>query len=215
MLGADGKLDLTASSQKLAEGYTHAAKRIGSGDLPPAKPEDYKLTLPETLKDMPVDEEATNSFRAEAHKAGLTQSQFDLVMGRYYDMVPSLLNSAAKVSADEARGQLQAVWQSKPEFEANMNDAQRAFQAAPPALHDRLHEKFGTDPDFIQFAAAMGKSFREDRPPSGAATAPAQDPETLMSSEAYRNPKHPQHAMVSAQVKAIYDKRYGTNAPMQ
>ncbi len=215
MLGADGKLDLNASSQKLAEGYAHAAKRIGSGDLPPAKPEDYKLTLPEELKDLPVDEEATNSFRAEAHKAGLTQSQFDLVMGKYYDMVPGLLNAAAKVSADEAREQLQAVWKSKPEFEANMNDMQRAVHATPVALQERLVEKFGTDPDFIQFAAAMGKSFREDRPPSGAATAPAQDPEALMASDAYRNPKHPQHAMVSAQVKAIYDKRYGTGAPMQ
>lgn len=215
VMGADGKLDMAASSQKLAEGYKHAEKRLGSGDIPPAKPEDYAVTVPEELKDLALDDAATNAFRADAHKAGLTQAQFDLVMSKYYSMVPGLLNSAAKVGADEARTALQAVWTAPADYQANMADMQLAIHKAPAELQSKLAEKFGTDPDFIQFAAHMGKAWKEDRPAQSAATQQGGDAQTLMASEAYRNPKHPQHAAVSAQVSAAFARQYGNSPAMQ
>lgn len=207
--GADGKLDLAASSQKLAEGYAAAQRRIGTGDLPPDDASKYTFTVPDALKEVPLDQALTDAFRAEAHKHGLTQGQYEFVMGKYFELVPGLLDGAAKVSAEQARGELQQVWQSPAEFEANMSSAQRAINAAPAELQAKLVERFGTDPLFAQFAAMFGKEMREDRPAVPNAPSAPSAADALMASEAYRNPKHPDHARVSAQVAAHFRQRYG------
>lgn len=208
-MGADGALDMAASSQKLAEGYAAAQRRIGTGDLPPDDPSKYTFTVPEALKEVKLDDELTSAFRTEAHKAGLTQSQYEFVMGKYFELVPGLLDGAAKVTADQARGELQQVWKSPTEFEANMSSAQRAIHAAPAELQAQIVERFGTDPVFAQFAALWGKQMREDKPTAAAAPAAPSPADALMASEAYRNPKHPEHARVSAQVAEHFKRRYG------
>ena len=217
MVGADGKLDLQASTQKLAEGYANAVKRIGSGDLPPEKPDGYKDSpVPEQFKDVPLDPELTRSFRERAHKAGLTQSQLDFVMGEYFSVVPSVLNAAAKLTADEARAELSKVWSSPTELQGNMTAAERAVAAVSPELQAQIREKYGTDPVFWQFAAQFGREVREDRPVSSqGSTPPVTDVEALMRSEAYRNAKHPDHQKVSLQVKTAFEKRVGTQPAMQ
>lgn len=212
VIGADGKLDLQASSQKLAEGYAAAAKRIGTGDLPPESPDAYKDSpVPEAFKDVPLDPELTRSFRERAHKAGLTQSQLDFVMGEYFSVVPSVLNAAASLSADEARAELSKVWSSPSELQRNMTAAERAVSLMPGELQEQIRTKYGTDPVFWQFAAQFGRETREDRPAStGGSTPPATDVEAVMRSEAYRNPKHPDHQRVSLQVQEAFNKRFGT-----
>ena len=212
VIGADGKLDLQASSQKLAEGYAAAAKRIGTGDLPPESPDAYKDSpVPEAFKDVPLDPELTRSFRERAHKAGLTQSQLDFVMGEYFSVVPSVLNAAASLSADEARAELSKVWSSPAELQRNMTAAERAVSLMPGELQEQIRTKYGTDPVFWQFAAQFGRETREDRPAStGGSTPPATDVEAIMRSEAYRNPKHPDHQRVSLQVQEAFNKRFGT-----
>lgn len=210
VMGADGALDLAASSQKLADGYAAATKRIGTGDLPPETPDGYKFTPPEEYKDVPLDENLSKPFRERAHKAGLTPSQYEFVMGEYFALVPSLLNGAAKATADEARNELQKVWATPADLSANMSAAERAVANAPEALREQVKAKYGTDPLFWQFAAHYGRQMSEDRPPgSTPPAAQASDIETMMRSEAYRNPKHPEHAAVSARVAAAHRARYG------
>lgn len=208
--GQDGKIDLAASSKKLSEGYAAAAKRIGTGDLPPETPSAYTFKVPDTLKDVPVDE-VLQPFRERAHKAGLTQAQFEFVAGEYFELVPQMLNGAAKVSAEQARAELQKVWTSPADLEANLSAAQRAVAGVPPALQQQLHEKLGTDPVFLQFAAALGREMREDTPPGGAGGAPrgGETLEQLMASEAYRNAKHPEHKAVSERARALAQKIHG------
>ena len=214
--GADGKLDLDASGKKLSDGLSAAVKRIGTGDLPPETFEGYvDSPMPEQFKDVPLDPELTRTFREGAHKAGLTQSQLDFVMGEYFKLVPSMLNAAAGVSADEARAELSKVWSTPAELQSNMTAAERAVSALPQQLADQVREKYGTDPLFWQVAAAYGKEVGEDRPaaPAGGAQA-ATDVEALMRSEAYRNAKHPDHQKVSEQVMRAMEKRVGTAAVM-
>lgn len=208
--GTDGALDQVATLAKLNEGYAAAVKRIGTGDLPPEAPEKYTFTMPEALKDVPLDQALTDAFRAEAHKAGLTQGQYEMVMGKYFELVPGLLNGAAKVNAEQARGELQQVWKTPAEFEANMSAAQKAINAAPAELQAKIVEQLGTNPVFAQFAALFGKEMREDRAPApGGTPAAAGTAETLMASEAYRNPKHADHARVSAQVAEHFRRVHG------
>lgn len=212
VMSEDGKFDMAASSKKLMDSYAHFEKRMGAGDMPPEAPDGYKdFTPPEAFKDVQLDPELTRSFRERAHKAGLTQGQLDFVMGEYFGLVPTLLDAAAGLSADEARAELSKVWSTPAELQANMTAAERAVAQVPEALQAQLRQKYGTDPLFWQFAAAYGREAREDRPPApNGGSGTVTDTEALMRSEAYRNPKHPDHEKVSQQVRDAYAKRHGT-----
>lgn len=212
---AEGKLDIAASSKKLGEGYAAAEKRIGTGAIAPETPDAYKFTPPEALKDVPLDEGLTKSFREKAHKAGFTQDQFQFVMSEYFDMVPALLDGKTAATAAEAREQLQKVWATPADLAANMSSAERAVAGVPESMREELKTRYGTDPLFWQFAAHYGKQMQEDRPPTGTVTTAApSDVDALMATPAYRDKKHPEHAAVSARVVEIQKKRYGEQPAM-
>lgn len=209
---ADGKLDLSASAQKLASSYAHAEKRIGSGDLPPEAPDAYAYTPPEEYKDLPLDAELSTAFKERAHKAGLTQSQYEMVMGEYFRIVPAMMEGRAAVSAADARAKLQEVWKDPGDYQAQMGNAQRFVTSLPEGLRAQFIGNYGTDPILAQVAAHFGREMREDRPAGGMGVQSSSgSAEQLMASEAYRNPKHVDHARVSAQVADIFRRQYGAN----
>ena len=197
----------------MSAGLAAAVARIGTGDLPPATPADYKFTPPEAYKDVQIDEKAFTGFRERAHKAGYTQAQFEFAMAEYFELVPSLLDAATSFSAEQARTELQKVWTAPADMQANMTAAERAVALAPQDLREQLRAKYGTDPLFFQFAAHYGKQLREDSPPSMVpAGGQTTDVEALMKHPAYRDPKHPEHAAISARVVEIQKKRFGESA---
>lgn len=205
--GADGKLDLNASSQKLGESYRNLERAKGAGA--PSKAEDYAWTPPEELKDLSFDEALHTGFRDRAHKAGLSQEQFAFVMGEYVNLVPELLNGAAEASAAAAREELSKVWSTPSVFEAQVNNAARAIAAGPADLQAELHAKYGRDPAFIRFAAHLGQGMREDRPPSnpdGGTGGGATTVDQLMAHPAYRDPKHPEHKVISQRVMEAHQR---------
>lgn len=209
---ADGKLDLSASAQKLANSYAHAEKRIGSGDLPPEAPDAYAYTPPEEYKDLPLDAELSTAFKERAHKAGLTQSQYEMVMGEYFRIVPAMMEGRAAVSAADARAKLQEVWKDPGDYQAQMGNAQRFVTSLPEGLRAQFIGNYGTDPILAQVAAHFGREMREDRPAGGLGVQSSSgSAEQLMASDAYRNPKHVDHARVSAQVADIFRRQYGAN----
>ncbi len=209
---AEGKLDLQASAQKLASSYAHAEKRIGSGDLPPEAPDAYAYTPPEDFKDLPLDAELSAAFKERAHKAGLTQSQYEMVMGEYFRIVPAMMEGRAAVSAADARAKLQEVWKDPGDYQAQMGNAQRFVTSLPEGLRAQFIGNYGTDPILAQVAAHFGRDMREDRPAGGMGVQSSSgSAEQLMASEAYRNPKHVDHARVSAQVADIFWRQYGPN----
>jgi len=214
VVGADGALDLQASSQKLAESYSQAQQRIGTGEVRPAAPTDYSYTPPEEFKDAQLDEALSASFRERAHAAGLTNAQYQMVMGEYFQLVPSLLDAKASHTTETARQALQQVWPEQATFEREMNSAQRGFAALPADLQTQINEGgMGANPQVAQLLARLGAMTREDTPPHGGVQGGTGTVETLMASDAYNNPKHPDHAKVSAQVQQHFSKRHG-DAPV-
>lgn len=210
VMGSDGALDLQASSQKLAESYAQAQQRIGAGDVRPATAADYSYTPPEEFKDVQLDETLSASFRERAHAAGLTNAQYQMVMGEYFQLVPSLLDAKAAHTTETARQALQQVWPEQATFEREMSHAQRGFANLPPTLQTQINEAgLGANPQVAQLLARLGAMAAEDRPPSGGAQGGPTDAAALMASEAYNNPKHPDHAKVSAQVQAAYKRQHG------
>ena len=207
---ADGSLDMQATLVKQAESYTNLER--ARGPQTPATPADYTFEAPERFKDRGPDEVVSGAFRERMHKLKLTQEQFAGVMGEYFDILPAVLDTALQTTVAEARAELSKVWTTPAAFEAGVSDAQRAVDGAPVAIRQKVWEKFGRDPDFLQFAASMGHEMREDRAPANPAGGQqgASEIQAVMQSKAYRDPAHPEHAQVSARVRAHMERISGT-----
>lgn len=220
---ADGALDLSASAQKLAGGYGELAKRMGDGGAPPATAAEYTVTVPDALKEKVGDlskDELFTKFRDDMHGLGLSQKQFDGIMGRYLEMVPALVAGGQQYSAESATADLKKVWTDDTSFQKNVGLAYRAGNAVASAAgmsFDDL-EKAGlaNNPTFIRLMASLGPEFAEDAPPGAASSAglmTEDDVKKLMISEANTNTKHPDHKATRARIDAYYNRKYG-NTPV-
>ena len=103
---------------------------------------------------------------------------------------------------------MEKVWTTPTEFSDGIKAADRAISQAPEDVRAGV-ERFGRDPLFIRFAASFGAEAREDSSPGGGAASGADTVNSLIASEAYRNPRHPDHAKVSEQVRRHFEKKRG------
>lgn len=213
VLGQDGKLDQQATMDKLADGYKNLVSKLGGERV--SAPTEYKFERGEKYGEVNFDDALSNQFREGAHKAGLSQEQYQWVMEQYLDHVPQVLNTVLSMKADEARAELQKTWTTSKDFEAGIDNANRAMASAPESLRNDLWARFGRDPGFVLFAAHVGAQMREDSPPTQAqAQSLGNDAEALMRHPAYADPKHPEHAQISRRVVEIRRKQYGDSPLM-
>jgi hypothetical protein len=204
-------LDIEASARKLAESYSGMEKRFGSGDVPPKSADDYAVTVPDSFKEVWQEDDRFKAFKADAIGAGLTQKQFDFVVGKYFDTVPGLIEGAAQLDATKATEELRQVWKSDAEFKTNMGDAKNAFMKyADPADVERIDD-IGNNPMVLRILSKVGKELGEASGiPADTGNTGADNVQDLLKSDAYLNSKHPEHKAVSAKVQTFYAKKYGT-----
>lgn len=205
----DGSVDIEASSLKLAEAYGHLEKRMGSGDVPPKTPEEYEVTIPDAYKDVvdPKTDPLLSAFLKDAHAAGFTQKQVDLAMGKYFEIAPALLEGDKANSEEACIAELKTEWKTDEQFKAEVGKAYKAAVAYGDKDAEVIMQKYGNDPAVIRLLARVGNELGEDTSLNpGGTLQGGQTVEQLMMSEAYSNPKHADHAKVSAQVKAYHDK---------
>ena len=215
----DGTFDLDASSRKLAEAYSNAEKRIGTGDLPPGTAEEYAVTVPDAFKESwnPEEDQGFKDFRANALEAGMTQKQMDLVMGQYFEMAPKLVGGAAAMDAAAVTAELQKTWATEADFKRNVSNAYTGAAAiaekAGISIDDIMAPNaLGNNAMFLKLMAAIGPEFREDRLPGGGTAITQEDINSLLNSEAYTNQKHAEHVKVSEKVRQHFIRKYGTEA---
>lgn len=214
----DGSLDLDASSRKLADAYGSLEKRFGSSEAPPKDASEYKVTVPDALKEIfdAGKDEGVQGFLAGAHAAGLNQSQVDFVMGKYFEIAPQLAAGAVHLDAKMATEELKKTWATESDFKRNVQNAYTganiAAQKAGLDINEVMNGPLGNSPQFLRLMAALGPEFQEDKAPGGASMVSVEDIDKLMRSEAYNDPRHADHAKVSARVKAHYERKYGTEA---
>ena len=122
-------LDLEASARKLVESYSHLETRFRNGDIPPVAPTEYKITVPEQFREHWQEDERVTAFRTEALQAGLTQSQMDFVMGKYFAIAPDLVGGGAAASLDAVQTDLAQAWGEGPTYQKQLDAAFKAFQA--------------------------------------------------------------------------------------
>lgn len=206
----DGTLDVEASSLKLAEAYGHLEKRFGSGDLPPKAAGEYQIAVPDALKDQwnPGEDAKLQDFLGKAHAAGFTQKQLDLVMSSYFETAQDLVVGNNQLSADQCVAELKQEWKTDDQFKSEVGKAFKAAQAYGDKDAQGIINDYGNDPRIIRMLARIGAEVGEDSSIGTADALPAgQTIEGLMVSEAYTNPKHPDHARVSAQVQGFFAKQ--------
>lgn len=213
-----GELDIEASARKLADSYSHLEKRNGSADAPPKAHSDYTITPPEAFKDVDVREDPDmGEFLQNAHQAGMSQKQIDVVMDAYFKMAPKLAQGGAELDQEQATQQLQEKWGTGREFERHAGLAHAATSAAIQKSGVTMEEVeqsgLGNHPVFLRLMAALGPEFQEDRPVGGQVQRVTEDSIREMEmSDAYRNPRHPQHDAISKTVRAYYERKHGTEA---
>jgi len=212
-------LDLEGSAKKMADAYRALEKRLGTGDLPPDSPEKYSIEgLPESfsIEDLKADPK-TQGFLKGAHAKGMTNAQVSYVLSEYARVAPELVQGAAALDATQAKEQLASVWADDAAMQTNLKHSWTttniAAEKAGLSMEDIEAAGLGNNPVFLRIMAALGPEFAEDKAINSSVGAPGKDSiEELERSEAYRNPKHPDYAVVSAKIKAYYERKYA-NAP--
>ncbi len=208
--------NLESSAGKLLESYSHLEKKAGSGETPPESPEGYEIDGKAFGEEFNVEEfmadEGTQSFMKRMHAKGVTNSQMQEILEYgLKEWAPNLVGGNQSLNTDECVQHLKSeIWKTDSEYKENMTAANRAYRSLPKALQEQVNERIGNDPLFNQVMALFGKEMAEDTPPTEVTPEEGAKVEEMMQSEAYKDPKHPQHALVSKQVKAHFEKKFGT-----
>lgn len=212
-MGADGKaMDVEASARKMAESYAHLEGRVGSGDVPPKTADDYAVTVPEQFKEHWEENDRSKAFKAEALAAGLTQKQFDFVMGKYFATATDLVGGAINNSVEAVRGNLEKAWGQ--EYGKHFDAAFTAFEAFADPADKGKFDSIMTDPSLAyRLLAKIGPELREAGgiPVTASTGADGEGAiKALLVSEANTNPRHADHAATRARINDFYNKKYGT-----
>lgn len=213
VMKADGTFDIEASFGKVEEHRAALEKRIGAGDsIRPKAAADYTFALPKDLEGLwePAKDPKFTAFRDKAHEAGLSQSQFEFVVGQYLESASALATGAASLSSEEAIADLRKTWAQPAEYDKHMSASLMAVEhyAGDQAAAQKLVERYGNDPDFVRLMAKVGGDMGEGKTiPRGDAA--GQSIEELIRSDAYLDPKHKDHAAAAARVQQAYRRKYG------
>ncbi len=210
--GEDGELDITATMRKVDEHRSALEKRLGVGDIRPKTADEYKLPDSDLFKAVPLDEVSAKAFRDDAHKAGLSQSQYEFVMGKYAALAPALVNAGQQETVDSTVASLKEVW--KGDYEANIKESFRAVSRVAESAgipYDEVDKAIGNNPVAIRLFAKLASEMREDATPAAANGSPGAGAQTYNeyiaeNFAAYSDPRNPQHASVTARANQLAAK---------
>lgn len=207
-----GSIDLEQTLEKIVGGYTNLEKRLGTGDIPPKEAKDYAVDFGEgallSFDDFKAEPE-NQEFLSKAHELGMTDKQVQFVLGEYVQRLPELVQAGKELNVEQAQEALGQVWKTETEFNSNLRHAYNAFQkyASPEDLQSI--DEIGNSPLVIKILANIGKTLQEDEGVSKPMGMQQNDVRGLMSSEAYRNPSHPDHKATHQKVARYYNDTYG------
>ena len=131
-----------------------------------------------------------NAVLERFHGAGLNNDQVSEVVKIWDEFQQTNIES------------LQQEWGN--DFNVNVSHAKHAIEALGFKPED-----LDTPTALIKFASAVGKTLQEDLPPGNTQQNAAESVESLRLSEAYNDPKHPEHKAVMAKIGKAYQKQYG------
>lgn len=202
VVSEDGSVDYKATVAKLSESYSGLEKRVGTGDLPPKTVDEYKIEREDfDLEEFKTDP-SNKEFLESAHKHGITSKQLDFLLSEYDKRAVDLVSTSSQFDTDQTVQSLQQEWGSN--YESNIFSAIKAAKSAGLTEEQINDPVIGNNPTIIKALSYFGSQLNEDKPISGG-SAVKTDVQSLMRSEAFFDPKHPDHKSVKAQVDSYYD----------
>ena len=198
----DGSVDYKATVAKMNESYSYLEKKVGTGEIAPKSVDEYKVEregfdFEEFKKD-----ESNNSFLKSAHAQGITNKQLDFLLSEYDKRAVDLVSNSSQIDTDTTVQTLQSEWGQ--DYEKNIFNAVKAARACGITDEQINNPLIGNNVAFIKMAAYFGSQMTEDKPINNG-TPVNVDIQSLMRSEAFFNPKHPEHKSVKAQIDSYYD----------
>ena len=198
----DGSVDYKATVAKMNESYSYLEKKVGTGEVAPKSVDEYKLEREDFDLEAFKADEGNKAFLEEAHKHGITNKQLDFLLSEYDKRAVNLVSNSSQIDTDTTVQTLQSDWGDK--YEANIFNAVKAARACGITDEQINNPLIGNNVAFIKMAAYFGSQMTEDKPVSNG-TPVNVDIQSLMRSEAFFNPKHPDHKSVKAQIDSYYD----------
>ena len=198
----DGSVDYKATVAKMNESYSYLEKKVGTGEVAPKSVDEYKLEREDFDFEEFKADESNKEFLSEAHKHGITNKQLDFLLSEYDKRAVDLVSNSSQIDTDTTVQTLQSDWGDK--YESNIFNAVKAARACGITDEQINNPLIGNNVAFIKMAAYFGSQMTEDKPVSNG-TPVNVDIQSLMRSEAFFNPKHPDHKSVKAQIDSYYD----------
>lgn len=199
----DGSVDYKATVAKMNESYSYLEKKVGTGEVAPKSVDEYKLEREDFDFEEFKADESNKEFLTEAHKHGITNKQLDFLLSEYDKRAVNLVSNSSQIDTDTTVQTLQTEW-GNDKYEANIFNAVKAARACGITDEQINDPLIGNNVAFIKMAAYFGSQMTEDKPVSNG-TPVNVDISSLMRSEAFFNPKHPDHKSVKAQIDSYYD----------
>ena len=198
----DGSVDYKATVAKMNESYSYLEKKVGTGEVAPKSVDEYKLEREDFDFEEFKADESNKEFLSEAHKHGITNKQLDFLLSEYDKRAVNLVSNSSQIDTDTTVQTLQSDWGQ--DYEKNIFNAVKAARACGITDEQINNPLIGNNVAFIKMAAYFGSQMTEDKPVSNG-TPVNVDIQSLMRSEAFFNPKHPDHKSVKAQIDSYYD----------
>lgn len=199
----DGSVDYKATVAKMNESYSYLEKKVGTGEVAPKSVDEYKLEREDFDFEEFKADESNKEFLTEAHKHGITNKQLDFLLSEYDKRAVNLVSNSSQIDTDTTVQTLQTEW-GNDKYEANIFNAVKAARACGITDEQINDPMIGNNVAFIKMAAYFGSQMTEDKPINNG-TPVNVDIQSLMRSEAFFNPKHPDHKAVKAQIDSYYD----------
>lgn len=206
--GADDQLDLQATIRKVDEHRAALERRMGTGDIRPKSPAEYKLPESDAFKTLQIDETQAKAFQEKAHGWGLSQTQYEAVMTEWATLAPQLVSAGQEQNTEGAVTALKEAW--KDQYDANIKESYRVVNRVAESAgisFDEVEKAIGNNPVAIRLFAALAPEMREDATPAaanGGTGAPASREAYVAANwKAYSDPTHPEHKVVTERANAL------------
>lgn len=205
--------------EAMAKSATALEKRMRDVGLPPETVEGYKFEVPKELKEAGVDldPKMSTGFRTKALDLGLTQKQYEGVMGAYFEHMGGLADQTSQLSQDKARTDLLAYYKTEDALKDNVGLAFRTFEAFADKGDAELMDTIGNIPAVIKILAKVGKEMAEDPGVHPDAILDGENLEQLMrggpgkEDSPYWNAEDPRHKSIKAKVMAHHQAKEASN----
>lgn len=202
-----------------AEAWGNSTKALESRmkdiGLPPKSADEYKFDPPAAFKDagLDLDPALAKQMRDDALAQGLTQKQYEWIMGKYYSELEGMVNMSAKVGGERLKADLMTHYKTPEAMQQNVSLALSVVKAFgdEAELAAAMGPQGNTPAWVYRVLAKVGKELKEDPGAQNDGILAQDDIGELMRGKPgdedapYWNPQHPQHKSVVAKVQRHHE----------